>query len=194
VLILQEVTAACLTSLRSLSERYPFTHGLVWRAGFGLAILSRLPFERAEILRIGSVGLPSIIARFNVAGHQLTVVGTHPIAPRGPIRLHRRNLQLAQLAKFAQQTPGPLMLLGDLNCSPWSPIFVDLLRVSGLRDSRKGFDLQPTWPASLPEALRIPIDHCLVSSQVTVHRCAAGPRIGSDHLPIIVEFSLAGGF
>ncbi len=81
------------------------------------------------------------------------------------------------------------MVLGDLNVTPWSPFFRDLLREGALRNARKGYGLRPTWPTMLPPLL-IPVDHCLVSSGVTVHDCRAGRNVGSDHYPLVVDFSL----
>ena len=39
------------------------------------------------------------------------------------------------------------MLMGDMNCTSWSPYFQDMLTVSGLRDSRRGFGVEGSWPA-----------------------------------------------
>jgi len=38
--------------------------------------------------------------------------------------------------------------------------------------------------------LMIPIDHCLVSRGIRVVKAQAGERIGSDHLPLIVELEI----
>ena len=82
------------------------------------------------------------------------------------------------------------MVVGDLNTSPWSPVFHDLLRASGLRDGRAGHGIQPTWPSLFP-LLWTPIDHCLVSRGLIVQRFQRGPYVGSDHFPLIVDITLS---
>jgi hypothetical protein len=67
------------------------------------------------------------------------------------------------------------ILLGDLNVTPWSPHFRQLLQQTGL-------------PAQVPP-LRIPLDHCLVSPAFQVIERRVGPRLGSDHLPLIVTLA-----
>jgi len=79
--------------------------------------------------------------------------------------------------------------VGDLNSSSWSPAFRDLLRDAGLRDTRLGRGVQSTWPAWLP-MVQIPIDHALVSPGVRVHGRFVGDRVGSDHLPVVLDFSV----
>jgi endonuclease/exonuclease/phosphatase (EEP) superfamily protein YafD len=90
---------------------------------------------------------------------------------------------------LARKRTGALVLLGDLNTTSWSPHFRDLINTAGLKDSRAGFGIQPTWPAGTPP-LWIPLDHCLVSPEIKVHDRRVGPNVGSDHFPVIVEFSL----
>ena len=82
--------------------------------------------------------------------------------------------------------------MGDLNTTSWSPFFSDLIEESGLRDSRKGFGIQTTWPDGL-FLLRIPIDHCLVSKDISVLDRRVGPSIGSDHFPVTVDLVLTSG-
>ena len=80
------------------------------------------------------------------------------------------------------------MVVGDLNCTPWSPHFRRLLRDAGLRDVARGRGLEPTWyPTSLP--LGIPIDHVLVSDEIGVANRELGSDLGSDHRPVRVEIS-----
>jgi endonuclease/exonuclease/phosphatase (EEP) superfamily protein YafD len=38
--------------------------------------------------------------------------------------------------------------------------------------------------------LRIPIDFCLVSEEITIRNKTIGTDIGSDHFPLIVDFAL----
>lgn len=99
-----------------------------------------------------------------------------------------RNEQLTALAQFVTDIRGPIVLLGDLNTSPWSFFFRRLLEQSGLRDSAKGYGVQPTWPSFFRPA-RIPIDHCLHSPDMVVTDRRVGEAFGSDHLPLIVELA-----
>jgi endonuclease/exonuclease/phosphatase (EEP) superfamily protein YafD len=36
--------------------------------------------------------------------------------------------------------------------------------------------------------MRIPIDHCLFSPGIRILSKEVGPRVGSDHFPVIVDF------
>jgi len=38
--------------------------------------------------------------------------------------------------------------------------------------------------------LGIPIDHCLVSPEIIVTKRSVGPSVGSDHYPVIIDFSI----
>jgi endonuclease/exonuclease/phosphatase (EEP) superfamily protein YafD len=99
-----------------------------------------------------------------------------------------RNLQLSMVADWAAERAGPVVLVGDLNTTSWSPFFSDLLSASGLRDSRLGYGVEATWPW-FPLPLRIPIDHCLVSSHFDVKARRVGRNVSSDHRPIVVELA-----
>ena len=190
LMVLLEVTDAWRQALQEVMADYHCSTMDAFPKGMGVFVLSRAPFERMEVVRSGSTVLPSILVRVRLGGRPVTLIGSHPRSPTTPARAKRRNRQLAELAGVVRQQEGPVLVLGDLNSTSWSGAFQEFLRATRLRDSRRGFGLQPTWPAQLPW-LRIPIDHCLVSSEIVVHRRRVGRRIGSDHLPIVVDFSLA---
>jgi endonuclease/exonuclease/phosphatase (EEP) superfamily protein YafD len=114
-------------------------------------------------------------------------MATHPLPPAGRDYSRWRNNQLAQLPGWVHRATSPLLLLGDLNVSPWSSHFRRLLRESGLRDSSQGRGVLPTWPTFSP-LLRIPIDHCLYSQGIAIVDRRTGPHVGSDHFPVIVDF------
>jgi endonuclease/exonuclease/phosphatase (EEP) superfamily protein YafD len=189
-MVLLEINQRWLAALQELRALYPYSRAALRDDNFGMALLSRMPFDHGEINHIGNAGVPSIVARFAINGQSLTVIGTHPLPPAGRSYAELRNLQLAALAHAVQSHERPVMVLGDLNITSWSPFFQDLLRAAGLRDSRIGFGIQPTWPTGLPH-FWVPIDHCLVSEEVVVHDRRIGPSVGSDHYPVVVDFSLA---
>ena len=156
---------------------------------YGIVLFSRIPLEDADIKLIGKVGNPSVTARFNIDGQRFTLIVTHPDSPVSKARAKNRNQQIAALGQLISSRQGTTIVLGDLNMTPWSPFFRDFLTKTGMRDSRDGFGLQPTWPVRFP-LFWIPIDHCLVSPNVIVHNRTIGPDIGSDHYPVVVDFSV----
>ena len=185
--VIAEVDAAWMEALRAGLPDYSHVISAPRDDGHGLVLLSRLPLETQRVVRLGKAGFPSVEACVSVGGHRLTVLGTHPFSPLGGRHFSLRNEQLAAVACHAARLEGPRLVVGDLNCTSWSPVFGDLLETAGLRDSRLGFGIQPTWPSFLWPPLRIPIDHCLVSPEVTVLRRMVGRSIGSDHLPVVLE-------
>src|SRR5262249_6462450 len=96
---------------------------------------------------------------------------------------------LAALGERARDAGGSRIIIGDLNSTDGSAHFRDLLRVSGLRDSRLGFGRQPSWPTM--GFYRIAIDHALVSDDLAVVDRRPGPNVGSDHFPLILDLAPA---
>lgn len=184
-----EVNRPWFAQLSTLQDAYPFRQGTVRVNGWGMMLLSRLPFEESRILDYRESGIPCVTARLLLNGKAVNLVLAHPFAPVSRRYANSRNRQLEALARIACFFDQPVVVLGDLNITPWSPHFKQMLRKAGLRDSREGHGLHPTWPSWNP-LLGIPIDHCLVSPEVTVHHRRVGPHIGSDHYPVIVELSV----
>lgn len=189
--LLLEVTPWLLDRLTELKARYPYHVAEPREDNFGIALLSRWPVQRAEMVRFGTADLPSIVAEIADGPQRFTLVGTHPLPPMNAAMAQARNGQLAEIANFVRHHRQPVLLLGDLNVSPWSPYFARLLRDSGLRDSGHGRGILPSWPVGWPP-LWIPIDHALISPQIRLQARQTGPALGSDHYPIMVDFQLIG--
>lgn len=79
-----------------------------------------------------------------------------------------------------------MIVMGDLNATPWSRPFAWLRERTGLCDSRAGFGIQASFPAA-SALLRIPIDHLLASCPIGVRERRIGRDVGSDHLPVVVD-------
>lgn len=190
VVVLLEINERWLEALQPLTDAYTFTKHVILPGGFGIVLLSRMPVEHAQIVRLRATGLPSLVVSLTLQDRRVTIIGTHPVAPTSSFRTKHRNQHLADLAEFVLVQDQPTIVMGDLNTTSWSPGFQHLIRRAQLRDSRVGFGVQPSWPSMTPSPLRIPIDHCLVSHHIIVHQRRVGPHIGSDHYPIIVDFSV----
>jgi endonuclease/exonuclease/phosphatase (EEP) superfamily protein YafD len=189
LMILIEVQAHLMDALQPILDHYPYTYPHVRDDNSGLALLSSLPLQSVESRYFGDAEKPSIVARLHLDGKLLTVIGTHPPPPKRRFMTDQRNRQMLDIAHFAADQTGEVLLVGDLNMTSWSYSFQDLLQHSRLHDSRLGFGIQPTWP--MPNLLlAVPIDHVLHTPGVYPHRRHTGPLIGSDHLPVILDFSL----
>lgn len=192
LILLLETTPWLMSQLRDLNERYPYQVAEPRDDPFGIAILSRYPFSSTRFTPLSVSGPPAIVAVFSFTdGRPLTLMGIHTWPPINAAFAQGRNEQLHNLANWARQTTSPLLILGDLNISPWSPWFVRLLADSGLHDSLRGRGFQPSWPVGWP-LFWTPLDHVLFSDGIHIVRREVGPAIGSDHYPIIVEFQIIG--
>ena len=103
------------------------------------------------------------------------------------MRERERDGQLRDAARHAADLGARTVLIGDFNASPWSPIYDNVLEISDMRDSRRGFGVQATWIARFPAFLRIPIDHAFVTPDVEVIDRRVGPYVGSDHRAVVLD-------
>lgn len=162
-------------------RRWPHQHWLVTpdRVG-GFALLSRWPMAAEELDLLDA---PAIRARVQAPWGPLTVIAAHPWSPGRPYAARMNRRQLAELAGHGATTPGPLLLLGDLNATPADPGFAGL-RAAGLLPPHGGGPR--TWPSFLGWA-GIAIDHALAKGLALG---AAEPvwLPGSDHRGVRVRF------
>lgn len=191
LILLLETTPWLLDQLRDLDERYPQRLAKPRDDPFGMTLFSRLPLSGSQWVAFGDAsGPPSLVTTLHVGGQAFTLIGTHPWPPVSAELAQGRNQQLQALTAQVRHSPPPVLVLGDLNLSPWSPWFTRLLSEAGLHDSRRGRGLQPSWPAGWPP-LWIPIDHALFSTGIQIRQRVIGPDIGSDHYPVIVDFQVS---
>ncbi len=192
VVLTLEINDHWLSALDDLQNEYPYRIDSISDprypsyGAFGCALLSRLPLRDERIIRIGSQSLPVVMAEIESDGVELTVCGAHPYPPSGRERTIIRDEYLDELGRLLSTIRGPLVLLGDLNTTRWSPKFRTLAKTAEMRDASEGFGWQPTWPGWLPLP-QIPIDHVLVSPELKVIDHRVGPSIDSDHLPVTTD-------
>ena len=189
IIFLQEMSAHWLEALQPLESDYPFIYSAAREDNFGIAMWSRLPLASATHVDSPPLGYPTIIATARIGGTVLTLISTHPMIPLGRDNFAARNAQLQSVAEIVAQTSDEVLLLGDLNASVWDRHYRHFEASTGLRNARRGNGILPTWPTFMPVAM-IPIDHVLVSSRIGIIDIKTGPRIGSDHLPLIVTVVL----
>ncbi len=190
VLALDEVDDKWLAELASVTKLYPFQLTHPRNDNFGIALFSRVPWTEPQVLNLGHAIVESLSVKLSLEGRVVTVLCTHPLPPGSPATAQMRNDQLAGIAQWVRAQRTPVMVIGDLNTTPWSPYFQKLLTDSGLQNSAQGYGLQTSWPANYP-LLAIPIDHCLLSPDLVAVARRIGPDLGSDHYPLIVVVAIA---
>jgi endonuclease/exonuclease/phosphatase (EEP) superfamily protein YafD len=190
ILVLEEISDRWLNQLAPALDIYPYRKTAPRHDNFGIGLFSRHPIETARIVPFGLVDIPSLFAECRIGSRRLAVVATHPMPPGDALLAAERNRHLDWIAREIAALPGPVLLLGDLNATPWSPVYRRFAQNSGLRNSAQGRSIRPTWPAFIP-LLWIPIDHVLHSPDIAIHAHRVGPDVGSDHLPVRVDFSFA---
>jgi endonuclease/exonuclease/phosphatase (EEP) superfamily protein YafD len=196
-----EVTPEYLTQLQFGLKNYLIltakpksnTHGSAWLASTKLS--PKIEFRDSEVIHLPATNdRPLLKITMSLGGKEIVLVSFQAIRPRDRHTVAYQKLEFAALVdwslQFLKSPNQELVAIGDYNSTPWYSLFRQMLSDSGLVNSQSGFGLQPTWHASFPSILQLPIDHCLHSPGIHVIRRYIGHHIGSDHLPLFVELSL----
>jgi len=188
VLLILEIDDRWLADLRRGLPDFEHVAAEPRGDNFGIGLFSKIPFE-GGVRPMGLAFLPAVVARFQVGRVSFELIGVHALPPKNLRYAAHRNEMFDRLIELVPPLDGPVVLLGDLTVTPWSPYFSHLLDGTGLLDGRRGFGLRPTWPSRLGP-LGIPIDHCLVSPGIGVRSFEVGPDAGSDHRALVVDMMI----
>jgi len=190
IVLLLEVRSAHVEQMRPVMQSFPYriVNTSFGESGIGIAFFSKFPILDYRLTKLSEHGNAIIEATLEINQKPVMFYGIHAQRPSQENFNERKN-QFLMLARQMKKQTMPVIAAGDLNSTPFTPIFRQLLGISGLRDSRTGFGWQPSWPTYFP-LFWIPIDHILASPEVYVHRRATGSHIGSDHYPVFAELSI----
>ncbi|MBS2007281.1 MAG: endonuclease/exonuclease/phosphatase family protein [Cyanobacteria bacterium SZAS TMP-1] len=176
----------------NINREFPdYPYKSVFPYNCGVAMASRLPIKCSKVLVAKFDTRPRMLTTFDLGGgRELTVLLVHPTIPLRRDRFEGRNTEFELYARDLASVPNPKLITGDLNCTPWSFYFRKLLQDTGLADSEKGFGVQCSWPTNFNQIPFLPIDHFLVSPDIFVRTRKIEPEAGSDHRPVMIEFSI----
>jgi len=162
---------------------------------FAVALFSRWPVTRSQITRGPDKPWPVLAADIcdtEVWRGCLRVIALHSARPFG-VGAQQQKLQLEVAGRLAASAPDHrVILMGDLNLTPWAPRFSELLTWGDLTDTGRRRGLWATWLCRLP-FIGLFIDHVLVSPGIVASDNRLGPDVGSDHLPVIADLSVPAG-
>ena len=196
ILELSSVLEASLHREFSLTHKH-FVSESQDDGNFGIGLWSRYALSDARVFHLNAPILPSIEADIELPSCTIHVMATHPLPPIGGRNFGHRNQHLALLAQRVQkqrqvEPTHPVILLGDLNLTPWSPLFEDFLALTGLQNAAKGRGLQPTWYRWPAFPFGLLLDHGLHSRDLRCDRRAILAANGSDHRAVVFDFSVQG--
>jgi endonuclease/exonuclease/phosphatase (EEP) superfamily protein YafD len=184
-----EYTPHWQQQLKSITTLYPYKVEHPIKGGFGIGLFSKYPLNNETIQFFGETSVMSIYSEIKLHDKIIPLIVSHPPPPAGKNRAAMRNSQLLNIAHTLKNKENAIFM-GDFNLTPWSYYFKEILNISQLKDSRKGFGLQATWPSFMP-LLFIPIDHFLYKGDITILQRNIGSSVGSDHFPVFVKIKLS---
>ena len=188
LVFVQELTPEHVEMLGSLDSRYPHRLLETRYDPFGLGVWSKRPLNNAAVFGLPPRDHPNLKFDIDLDGEPVTIVSTHPPPPMGRVFYDDRNTQLAAVGELVANTPGSVILTGDLNVSMWANHYRKLIARTGLVNVRKGYGVLPTWPVFMPIGM-IAIDHTLVSEDLAAVDVRTLSSVGSDHLPLLTEIA-----
>ncbi|MEM8862664.1 MAG: endonuclease/exonuclease/phosphatase family protein [Chloroflexota bacterium] len=174
-----------------LNDDYPYQLIEPSRFTMGTALYSKHPFVESKTHQFAGTRIPISEVLINVDGKQFVFVGGHPWPPLPPWgQLHREQLDdIIGVAESALQLDVPLVVAGDFNTPPQAFMLNQLAQRVGVNQVRQQFDLRKTY-SPFP-AVFMSLDHVLVSEDIRVSDYSYAGSAGSDHVPIVVDFSIA---
>lgn len=164
-----------------IAPHYPYIYERADNTFGGMALYSRYPLENVQHVASDLPGPLQVMADIQTPTGTVRVLGVHPPAPGVPLGAYVRDAMIEEFARVTRNSPHPVLLIGDLNITMWSPHYRPL-EDAGLVNARRGRGVMATFPAKLPT--RIPIDHVMATPDVAVCDLEVGPNINSDHLPL----------
>ncbi len=192
ILILAEVAGKTYKELvEKLSDEYPYHAFAGAKSYLDVAYFSKLqPLDAEVVYSKGDERAPTLRLSYNIEGKELVIYGVHTSAPLNREKSLARDNHLADLGARLALEEKQVVLVGDLNLSPWSPRYRSFTDLSGLVDLRVGRGLLASWSQYLPVITRIPIDHALATPALTIAGLRLGDPAGSDHAPIVLDVIL----
>ena len=179
---LQEVSSTTVGIYDGLAGELPYGVLCKFATVGGVAVRSRYPLTASDC----TAGQGFAWVQADVNGKSLSIASLHLHWPYP----YGQWKQLANLSASFKAVPRPVLLAGDFNAAPWSAavktvaVDTDTRVAPGLRFTLK------MGAAGIGPMPFLPIDHVLLPDTASLLMIDKGPSIGSDHLPLLVRFTL----
>jgi len=187
IVVLLETSHAVREKAAALSDLYQS-----WVSGEFVVLispqLSPKVLAKADDGREAEPVAGGFVVHLTVESHPVALLALHLSMPIYPDSAQRRLTQLSEIARWSNSQRSAHLVIGDLNMTPWSAGFRELMDRTDLRNTMIGFGVQGSWPFhnDLVSLFRIPLDHCLVSPGLFASECSTGRSGSSNHRPLEV--------
>ncbi|MEM9777529.1 MAG: endonuclease/exonuclease/phosphatase family protein, partial [Chloroflexota bacterium] len=195
IIFLQEFTPETEREVYELFPSYDLviSHPLTTTIGVGMLVHKESAFE-TDLHRVNHMPWynyrPLVTARLELDGQRLQVMSIHASRPHhhGADAFQKLEMDAAAGWGREQQSYGyEVIMIGDINMTPWSVRYKEFLDMSQTRDSMLGFGIQNSWTAVVPMWLGLPVDHATHSDGLKVIDRHTIPVEGSDHGILVIE-------
>jgi len=196
-----EVSDSMAAQLDTLKQDFPFSTNQLTPYQPGAVIYSKYPLTDFSVKKFNTNNAVNLTVQSRIGNQPVSIVAIHPLPPITEEFFRSRNTVFDAVSAYVKQQKDPVILIGDFNVTMWSPSYKKLAEQTGLSNTREGIGILPTWPVNvadyfstslqpLTRFMQIPIDHCLASPDLSVTDMRIGAEVGSDHLPIVIDFSV----
>lgn len=191
IIVLEEGFSRSGGVTRALARRYPHRTTCAEPRPCSTMILAKhRPLAEGGLSRAHLVGA---WATYPAPGGPYTVVGVHYTWPYPAGPQQRMTLRLAEvLERFPKDR---LIVSGDFNSTPWSFSMRRQDRLFGLERRTRGM---ASWPAGDFSRLHVAspfpllaIDQIYAGAAWRTVRVKRGPKLGSDHYPVVIVLAPA---
>lgn len=168
------------------------------RSRTDMKVFSRFPVLNETVISAESDdtgGRHPLRLELDVEGRTLIVYAIHAQTPRSSRMWRERTAYFRDLAQAvgAERPDAAVILVGDWNTPPFSPLYKDLLTQVGYARADAGLVPHATRfslrLAALPQ-IGVPIDHIVLSPNVGAVSLRTSEKFGSNHLAIVARISL----
>lgn len=195
IVFLQEFTPQMEADIDTLFPDYALviSHPLTTTIGVGMLLHHNSPLK-TDLHRVNHMPWynhrPLLTARLELDGQRVQVMSIHASRPHHHHADAFQKLEMDAAAGWGreQQTYGyEVIMIGDINMTPWSVRYKQFLKMSQTNDSMLGYGIQNSWTAVVPMWMGLPVDHAAISDGLQVVDRYTVPVEGSDHGILLLE-------
>lgn len=191
ILCLLEFTPEFEKSL-DLERRYSYSRVYNAKADvFSYGFYSKFPIVGDAVVDLGgdaAVLPPVFIGDLQHPSGKIIKFGLIHAYPPHAFAMDDNRLLLRRFATKFRHVEQDLIVVGDINATPFSKFYQTLADGANLKNAMEGEGYYRTWSAR-SSLFRIPIDHVFYRGDFVKNSFEVLPGIGSDHFPLMVELS-----